>query len=330
MSFNFFSCEKKTSAAEQKRFSEIFNEKYKPKTLDKVIGQDNITSVLRKCKNNMPHLLFYGPPGSGKTTTINALCNELYGNRNIKNCVLHLNASDECGISVVRDKIKHFAQFGTGTNQVTFKFVILDEADNITDDAQTALRRTIEIYSRTTRFCLICNSLSNISHPLRSRCAIFRFKTVPQQNIVSHIQCIVERENINVSPSVITNLVNVYENDIRQILIQIGALSCVGDKVITKDDTFNTFIPQSVMKEFIQCGQRQNFTEIITFVKSIISRGYSNVLKQLCLYVLSDESLCEDFVKRTVQLISECEEKMVNGSDDTIQLLWLASNLKPV
>ena len=204
-------------------------EKYRPKNLTDVSHQTEIISTLTNAveTNRLPHLLFYGPPGTGKTSVALALCRQLFDPTQVKRRVLELNASDERGISVVRDKIKHFASLAIGSGSVgassskknffakkgeetndegdkmdvdgetaktypnpPFKIIILDEADTVTRDAQSALRRVIEAYSKVTRFILICNYVTRIIEPLASRCAKFRFAPLPVHSMKERIMYI--------------------------------------------------------------------------------------------------------------------------------------------
>ena len=188
-------------------------------------------------------MLFYGPPGTGKTSTILALAKQLYGPELIKSRVLELNASDERGISIVRAKVKDFARQQlsaapnhtisvadeqTGeTKQVRyrdkypcppFKIIVLDEADSMTQDAQSALRRTMETYSKMTRFCLVCNYVTRIIDPLASRCSKFRFKSLDQGNAVKRVEDIANLEGVRLDAGVSENLVRVAEGDLRKAI----------------------------------------------------------------------------------------------------------------
>jgi replication factor C subunit 2/4 len=250
---------------------------------------------------------------------------------------LHLNASDERGISIVRDKIKNFAQFGSTTkkNGIPFKIIILDEADNITDDAQTALRRTMEIYSRATRFCLICNHITNINHPLRSRCAIFRFKPLVNDNIVNYVADIVKKENMtfgddNTKNLLINRLVTINNGDFRKILTQLEALKKLyATETITLDNIHENarIIPQSYIKDLVDI---HNFDQFIVKLNEILLKGYSGIqlLYQLFDCVLQNDNQSEysdGYKKEIIKEISLCELRMTNGADELIQLTGLYS-----
>lgn len=172
-------------------------------------------------------MLFYGPPGTGKTSTILALAKELYGPEFMKSRVLELNASDERGISIVREKVKDFARMQL-TNPAPgykdkypcppFKIIILDEADSMTQDAQSALRRTMETYSRITRFCLICNYVTRIIDPLASRCSKFRFKSLDQGNAKKRLEEIAEKEGVPLEEGAVEALIKCSEGDLRKAI----------------------------------------------------------------------------------------------------------------
>ncbi|KAL8973175.1 MAG: hypothetical protein Q9183_000138 [Haloplaca sp. 2 TL-2023] len=172
-------------------------------------------------------MLFYGPPGTGKTSTILALAKELYGPEMFKSRVLELNASDERGISIVREKVKDFARMQLSNPPLhykdkypcpPYKIIILDEADSMTQDAQSALRRTMETYSKITRFCLICNYVTRIIDPLASRCSKFRFKSLDQGNAKKRLEEIAEAENVKLKAGVIDALIKCSEGDLRKAI----------------------------------------------------------------------------------------------------------------
>ena len=172
-------------------------------------------------------MLFYGPPGTGKTSTILALAKELYGPDMFRTRVLELNASDERGISIVREKVKDFARMQLSNPPPhykdkypcpPYKIIILDEADSMTQDAQSALRRTMETYSKITRFCLICNYVTRIIDPLASRCSKFRFKTLDQGNAKKRLQDIAENENVKLEVGAVDTLIRCSEGDLRKAI----------------------------------------------------------------------------------------------------------------
>ncbi|KAK9464974.1 P-loop containing nucleoside triphosphate hydrolase protein [Lipomyces arxii] len=193
-------------------------EKYRPTSLDDVAGHESIIATIRTfiASNRVPHLLFYGPPGTGKTSTIIAVAREIYG-KNYKNMVLELNASDERGIDVVRDQIKTFAS----TRQMFtkgFKFVILDEADAMTNAAQNALRRIMEKYATHTRFCILANYIHKLTPAIQSRCTRFRFSPIPQDSIRKRINQVIEAENVSISDEGLSALLSLSKGDMRRAL----------------------------------------------------------------------------------------------------------------
>lgn len=193
-----------------------WTEKYRPHKLDDIIGQKDIIQSLRSFakQRNMPNLLFAGPPGIGKTTATLALARELFPD-SYKGNVLELNASDERGIDVVRGKIKNFART-VALRQVPFKIIFLDEADALTSDAQHALRRTMEIHSEVTRFVLSANYSSKIIEPLQSRCSIFRFTRLTDDDVRVMLKEIIKSENLNLNDDAINAVVYVSEGDARK------------------------------------------------------------------------------------------------------------------
>ncbi|TGO91676.1 hypothetical protein BPOR_0021g00210 [Botrytis porri] len=223
-------------------------EKYRPKGLGDVTAQDHTITVLQRTlqSSNLPHMLFYGPPGTGKTSTVLALAKELYGPELMKSRVLELNASDERGISIVREKVKDFARMQLSNPSPAYrqkypcppyKIIILDEADSMTQDAQSALRRTMETYSRITRFCLICNYVTRIIDPLASRCSKFRFKSLDKGNAVVRVREIAGKEGVRLEEGAVEALIKCSEGDLRKAITYlqsaarlVGAVSPEGEE----------------------------------------------------------------------------------------------------
>jgi replication factor C subunit 2/4 len=190
-------------------------------------------------------MLFYGPPGTGKTSTVLALAKELYGPELIKTRVLELNASDERGISIVREKVKDFARMQLSNPSPSYraqypcppyKIIILDEADSMTQDAQSALRRTMETYSKITRFCLICNYVTRIIDPLASRCSKFRFKSLDQGNAKRRVEQIAEWEGVKLEDGAAETLIKCSEGDLRKAITFLQSAARLVGAVQVKDD----------------------------------------------------------------------------------------------
>ncbi|KAF2720595.1 P-loop containing nucleoside triphosphate hydrolase protein [Polychaeton citri CBS 116435] len=206
-------------------------EKYRPASLSDVSGHQDILATINKFvdANRLPHLLLYGPPGTGKTSTVLALARRIYGNRNMRQMVLELNASDDRGIDVVREQIKTFSstkQIFAGSFDKTsqksslgsFKLIILDEADAMTSTAQMALRRIMEKYTANTRFCIIANYTHKLSPALLSRCTRFRFSPLKEKDIRQLVDKVIVDENVNIAPDAVDSLVTLAKGDMRRAL----------------------------------------------------------------------------------------------------------------
>jgi len=210
---------------------DIWIEKYRPKTLDEVAGQDEIIERLKAYvrTKNVPHLIFAGPAGTGKTTSALALSKELFGDTWKQN-LNELNASDERGIGIIRGKIKNFARTAPfGKNR--FKIIFLDEADSLTPDAQAALRRTIEKYTHICRFILSVNYSSKIIEPIQSRCTVFRFRPIRADDVKKYMQKIASNEKLEITPDGLETLIFISRGDLRKAIniLQVGA--SVGKKI---------------------------------------------------------------------------------------------------
>ncbi|KAJ6619862.1 P-loop containing nucleoside triphosphate hydrolase protein [Mycena sp. CBHHK59/15] len=193
-------------------------EKYRPVTLDDVVSHKDITNTIEKFieKNRLPHLLFYGPPGTGKTSTILAVARRIYGSEYRKQ-ILELNASDDRGIDVVREQIKQFAETRTLFSK-GYKLIVLDEADMMTQQAQAALRRVIEQYTKNVRFCIICNYVNKIAPAIQSRCTRFRFSPLPMAEVEKRLDSVIEAEHVKLTPDGKAALLKLSKGDMRRAL----------------------------------------------------------------------------------------------------------------
>lgn len=199
------------------RIMTSLNDRYRPTTLNDVHGQDSVVRVLRSFleKGEIPHLLFCGLPGTGKTSTIHALARELYG-EHAKSTVLLLNASDDRGISVIRTHIKTFARLKNHVCPDKPKLIILDEADSMTFDAQSALRRVMEKHTKVVRFCLICNYINKLIPALQSRCTVFRFNALTYESVKPLLKTMCKEEKLKLSPALMKELVELSKGDLRK------------------------------------------------------------------------------------------------------------------
>lgn len=252
-------------------------EKYRPHKIADIVGNEDAVSRLEVIARdgNMPNLIFAGPPGTGKTTSILALAHELIGT-NFKEAVLELNASDDRGIDVVRNKIKMFAQKKVTLPPGRHKIILLDEADSMTSGAQQALRRTMEIYSNTTRFALACNTSSKIIEPIQSRCAIVRFSRLSDREILDRLIRVVQAENVPYVPEGLEAVVFTADGDMRQALNNLQA-TYSGFRFVNQENVFKVCDqphPLHVVN-IIRHTTGGNIDEAYSGLKHLYDLGYS-------------------------------------------------------
>ena len=213
---------------------DVWTEKYRPDTLSEVVGQEEIIDRLSAFveEESIPHMLYAGPAGTGKTTSAVALAKDLYGDQWNQN-FMETNASDERGIDVVREKIKDFAR--TKPIEAEYKIIFLDEADALTPDAQQALRRTMEQFTENCRFILSCNYSSKIIDPIQSRCAVFRYNRLEEDDVKNYIQRIGESEGFKVSEGALEAVMRVSDGDLRRVTNVLQTASIQNSEIEEED-----------------------------------------------------------------------------------------------
>ncbi len=307
----------------------MWTEKYRPKDFSEVIGQEHIVKRVKALveSGNMPHLLFVGPAGTGKTSLAMVIAKKLFGD-SWRNNFLELNASDERGIDVIRVKVKDFARTRAIGN-VPFKIIYLDESDALTREAQQALRRTMENYTRTCRFILSANYSSKIIDPIQSRCAIFRFKRLSKEDVFKLIKRIAKNEGLSIDEKAMDALFEVSGGDCRKLenLMQ----SCAAlTKEITEKVVFEvaSYARPKELKKVVELAVKGDFLRAREKLLTImLEHGLSgvDVIKQLQNSVLESDLLGSKEKMRIIEKCADVEFRMSEGSDEFLQLEALLS-----
>jgi len=308
---------------------EIWIEKYRPSNLSEVVGQTPITSRLKNYvkERSMPHLLFAGPAGTGKTTCALALAKELFGEL-WKHNLHELNASDERGIDVVRGKIKEFARTAP-LGEDGFKIIFLDEADALTGAAQAALRRTMEKYSRTCRFVMSCNFSSKIIDPIQSRCAVFRFRPLKAEDVERYLKFVAVKEELNIDKEAYESLTYLAQGDLRRAIngLQMAAAANVD---ITQDVVYEAVAaarPEEV-KEALEMSLNNNFAgarERLDTLQITYGLAGEDVLRQMHRSVRDIE--VPDTIKvQMIEKLAEADFRLSEGANARIQIEAVIAN----
>ncbi|KAF7829811.1 replication factor C subunit 2 [Senna tora] len=318
--------------------SQPWVEKYRPKQVRDVAHQDEVVRVLTNTLEtaSFPHMLFYGPPGTGKTTTALAIAHQLFGPELYKSRVLELNASDDRGINVVRTKIKNFAAVAVGNQRKSgypcppYKIIVLDEADSMTEDAQNALRRTMETYSKVTRFIFICNYVSRIIEPLASRCAKFRFKQLSEDIMSSRILYICQEEGLNLDAETLSTLSSISQGDLRRAITYLQSAARLFGSSISSQDLISVsgVIPIEIVQALLTACKSGNFDSAHKEVNNFIAEGYpvSQMLTQLFEAIVEADDISDEQKARITMKLGEADKCLVDGADEYLQLLDVTSN----
>ncbi|MEM0287207.1 MAG: replication factor C small subunit [Conexivisphaerales archaeon] len=304
-------------------------EKYRPKSLADMVNQKEALirlQALLKKPEDIPHLLFTGPPGSGKTTTALVVIKEILGDY-WKDFSLELNASDERGIDTIRERIKIFASHTDKRAGVPFRIVLLDEADSMTADAQTALRRIMEEFSSGTRFILTANYSSNIIEPIQSRCAIFRFIRFSKEDVTNYLEGICRKEKVKYEKEALATLYELSSGDLRLAINQLQALSSLGA------------VDEQSVKRVFATSKRSDVKRMVELaVKGEFSKAREILLELMFVYGISEVDILKYINEDTysikgidhanlAKLIAEYDYRLIEGAHPEIQLSALLAEL---
>ena len=311
---------------------DIWTEKYRPDTLEEVVGQEEIVDRLKSFveEDSVPHIMFAGPAGTGKTTSAIALAKDLYGDKWKQN-FMETNASDERGIDVVREQIKNFAR--TKSVGSDYKIIFLDEADNLTSDAQQALRRTMEQFSENCRFILSCNYSSKIIDPIQSRCAVFRFNRLEEEDVEKYITRIAEEEGFKISKEAVEAVMRVSDGDLRRVTNVLQTASLQNEKVEEEDiygaaaslrpEEITEILEKSIQGDFMDA--RDTLSDIM------IDRGLDgqDVINAIHREVLDLE--VSDMQKlEIIEELGEAEFRIAEGGTSDIQIESLLAKIADI
>ena len=279
----------------------------------------------------MPHLLLYGPPGTGKTSCIVALAMELFGQKIYNERILELNASDERGIGVVRNKIIRFAKIALGTPDnrypcPDFKIIILDEADAMTNEAQSALRKVMESTTKITRFVFICNYVHQIIDSIKSRCSSFKFKEITPDYCILKLKSISQEEGLNITNNALEKISFICQGDIRRGINILQNLQYVKTDIIKTENVnkITSYINEDIINKLWKITFQSNINSIMNHLIKIINKGYPIFyILDAIMVKLHNEDISDKIKSKIIIYISKCEKKILVGSNELIQLIAL-------
>ena len=304
-------------------------EKYRPKKISEIVNQKEIMGslgALLKNQSEMPHLLFSGSAGVGKTSTAICISRDILG-KHWQDYSLELNASDERGIGMVREKVKKFSRFAGLDTEIPFKIIILDEADEMTSDAQTALRRIIEDTAKYCRFILIANNLSKIIEPIQSRCVVFKFTRISNKEISSQLKFIAQKEKIKADEKGLETICDYADGDIRHAINILQAAASTGSIDVSSVKSVigltKTKDVQDVLKLALE-GKISDAREKMIELIKVYGMSESDFLKYINQAVFASKT---SNVEGILETIAKYDYRILVGSNPEIQLSALLAEL---